>query len=509
MSISFADGIKQELNSEKTFTENGAVAYETSGKSLVDINFAVSELRGASVEDIKKRFSAAYFENPALALRWLFFARDVRQGMGERRLFRICLKWLDEIKPEVIKRLVPIVAEYGREDDLIELFDSSVSDVVFDYIKTKLEDDVDKMNNGKAVSLLAKWCPSSNTSSATTRKAAHQLIKKLGWSEKQYRKTLSALRKHLDVVEVKASSNEWSQIDYQKVPSKANLKYKDAFLKHDADRRQKFLDKVEAGEAKINSATNYPHDILHQYSNGYCNIKKADPAVEALWKALPDYVTDVDSGKTICVADGSGSMLTSISNSSCTALEVANALAIYFSEKLNGPFKDKYITFSSRPKLVDMSNAKSLHDKAEIALRHSECDSTNIEKVFDLLLNVAKKNNLKQEDIPNILILSDMNFDSGVYCSEDGTLMEQIAKKWKNSGYEIPRVTYWNICGGIDRHAPVPVQKAKNGVVLVSGFSPLIASMIYSQKTDPFDVLVEKLMTKRYNKIEELVKSYL
>lgn len=135
MSNAFVDGIKSELNSTKTLTENGATAYETSGKALVDINFAVSELRGASDDVIQKKFSNAFFEAPSLALRWLFFARDVRQGMGERRLFRTCLKWLSNVKPDILKALVPVIAEYGREDDLITLFDSSVSSEVFSYIK--------------------------------------------------------------------------------------------------------------------------------------------------------------------------------------------------------------------------------------------------------------------------------------------------------------------------------------------------------------------------------------
>ena len=506
----FIDGVESELKSTKTLTENGALAYETSGKALVDINFAVSELRGATKEDIEKKFSAAFFENPVLAVKWLFFARDVRKGMGERRLFRICMKWLAGIRPAATKKLLGLAAEYGRWDDIVFLIeDENVCDEVINVISKQWESDRESMKARKPISLLAKWMPSITTSSRETVRLARRLAQRLGLDERTYRKTLSSMRKHLNVLEQKMSAKQWSEIDYEAVPSKANLKYNAAFFRNDEKRRREFLAKLEKGEAKINSSTNYPHDILHKYTSGW-KLGPIDPAIEALWRALPDYVSNVDNGGLICVADGSGSMTSHVSGGSCTALEVANALAIYFSEKLTGPFKDKYITFSERPQLINMGNATSLHDKAEIMLRNNECASTNIEAVFDLMLKTAIKNNLEQKDIPNILILSDMNFNHGVYIDndegDDVTLMESIAKKWEAHGYNLPQITYWNICGGFGRTAPVPVQRAKSGVALVSGFSPSICSMIYSSKIDPFDVLVDAINVERYAPVEEAVK---
>ena len=511
----FLTGLKSELNAEKCCTENGALAYTTSGSALVDINFAVSELRGSTQDIIEAKFSKAFFENPELAVRWLFFSRDIRHGLGERRLFRICLSWLVKTCQDAVKELIPLIGEYGRFDDLLVLHDSVVWNDVITFIHDQIHEDIASCDAGKSVSLLAKWLPSCNTSSQTSRKLAKDIYHALNLTEKQYRKMLSKLRKHIDVTEVKTSSNAWNEIDYEKVPSKANLKYKDAFLKHDEKRRREYLDALRTGDAKINSAANFPCDIVAKYmriDNWNDRLKEMDQALEAMWKALPDYVKDRDDGNTICVADGSGSMTCSVSGSNFTALDVANSLAIYFSEHLTGPFKDKYITFSDTPQYVDFSNAHSLRNKLEIAMRHNECASTNIEATFDLLLNTAVNNKLKQEEIPNLLILSDMNFNVGVntgnYASDD-TLMDAIAKKWESCGYTLPKVTYWNICGGVDRHGPIPMQVNSCGVALVSGFSPAIADMVFSQKMSPYEILVDKLMSSRYDVVANAVKEAL
>lgn len=502
----FIDGLKAELNAEKVHTENFAKAYKTSRNALVDINFAVSELRGATAHDIESKFSKAFFENPELAVRWLFFSRDIRHGLGERRLFRICISWLAKTCPNAVKALIPFVGEYGRFDDLLTLTGTDVWNDVITFIHDQLHEDVANYEAGKNISLLAKWLPSCNTSSSGTRKFAKDICCGLGIAEKQYRKTLSKLRKHIDVTEVKTSANAWGEINYEKVCSKANLKYKDAFLRHDKERRQAYLDALQRGEAKVNSATNFPCDIVAKYmqlSGWHNSVKSTDATLEAMWKALPDYVKNADDGNMICVADGSGSMMTSVSNTNVTALDVANSLAIYFSERLTGPFKDKYITFSEKPQYVDFTNAYTLRNKIVIAMSHNECASTNIEATFDLILSTAVKNKLAQKEIPNLLILSDMNFNDGVYVNggDEDALMDAIARKWEQHGYKLPRITYWNICGGAGRTGPIPMQMNKNGVALVSGFSPAIADMMFSQKTTPYDVLVDKLMNERYDAV--------
>ena len=519
MNNSFDAALKSTLDNETILSENGANIYATSGSKLVDLNFAVSSLRNSSEEQIEKMFSDAFFADPLHATKWLFFARDIRNGMGERRLFRICFGWLANSRPNLVKKLIPLVNTYGRFDDLLmsglegELWDS-----VVDFIAKQLKADLDNADAGKPISLLAKWLPSPTTSSLKTRALAKKLRNALGMDEKTYRKTLSFLRAKLKVVEVDVSANRWSDIDYNAVPSKANLKYKDAFIKHDPERRKAYLAELNKpnSTAKINSAAAFPYDIVHNYcqsqSSRYWNmplIFKTDDALEAMWKSLPDYIAGNNDGSTICVVDSSGSMDARVGCTSMNALEVAYSLGIYFSEKLVGPFKNKYITFSGKPQYIDMSNCATLGEKLAQAFSHSEVANTDLKKTFMLILKTAVDNKLKQEDLPsNLLILSDMNFDEGTYqydsyAADKCSLIKEIEDEFAKHGYKMPRIVWWSIIGGYGRNAPIPVTAHKSGAALVSGFSPTIAKMVFSAKTNPYDVLIEALDSKRYQPIED------
>lgn len=311
------------------------------------------------------------------------------------------------------------------------------------------------------------------------------------------------------------SAHKWDGIDYQRVPSRANLIYNSAFLRHDEDRRREFLSKVERGEARINASVLFPHDIVHKY--GY---RGTDATLEALWKNLPDTVQGC--GNTIVVADGSGSMSVRVGKSDVSALEVANSLAIYFAERSSGQFKDNYITFSEHPQLVDLSKGKNLHEKLSIAYSHDEVANTNIEAVFDLILNTAVRKHMEQSELPaNILIISDMEFDSCATCGEsrrssgwgyydrkrpDARLFDVIAKRYADAGYKLPRLVFWNVNS---RTGTIPVNENDLGVALVSGFSPNVAKMVMSGKLDPFDCLLETLNTERYQPIEDALRPVL
>lgn len=368
-----------------------------------------------------------------------------------------------------------------------------------------------------SISLLAKWMCSENASSAQTKKNAKILKEGLGLSSKEYRRMLSEMRKYLDVVEVKMSDKNWSEIKYEAVPSRANLIYNNAFLRNDEARRREYLSQLEKGETKINASTLFPHDIVHKYCDGSQRVKPKDAAIEAMWKALPDAVQGC--GNTIVVADGSGSMTSCVDNNSrVTALEVANALAIYFAERSSGQFKDNYITFSERPQLVHLGAGNSLRDKLKIAHMHNEVANTNIEAVFNLILDTAIENKMSQDDLPkNILIISDMEFDSCASCNAtrkdrwgytsrvapDQKLFDVIAKKYARAGYKIPRLVFWNVNS---RTGTIPAKENELGVALVSGFSVNIAKMVMSGQTDPFECLLETLNSERYAPVEAALK---
>ena len=506
----FMNSLSRTMNEEFNCarTENGALAYRTTGKALLDLNFSVASLRSTSPEDIANRFMKAFFEDKVVAMKWLFYARDVRGGLGERRLFRAVFGSMAQTNPEYIIPLIRLVPEYGRWDDLWCLLDTKLSRHVLQLVSEQLEADIVGMQRNTGISLLAKWLPSAKSSNNATRKHARQIIKFIGVDERTYRKTKSKLLKHLDVVEVKMSGNRWEEIKYEAVPSRANLRYNPAFLRHDEERRREFLSKLEKGEVKINAGTLFPHDIVHKYSaGGYSrSVGSYDATLEGLWKALPDVVKGC--GNTIVVADGSGSMTVRVGGTDVSALEVANALAIYFAERSSGQFKDNYITFSRRPQLVNLINGKSLREKLQIALRYSEVADTNVEAVFDLILTTAINNHMRQDELPeNILIISDMEFNScavGNRGSLNSRLFQVIGKKYADAGYKLPRLVFWNVNS---RSGAIPIKENDLGVALVSGFSTNIVKMVMSNQTDPYACLLEALNVERYAPIGEALAS--
>ena len=506
--MNFMDAIENELN--YSITENGAEGYKTTKSKLVDMNFKITSYRNCSEERIYSDFQDAFEEDSIHTLKWLFYCRDVREGLGERRAFRVIMKNMAIHYSEITNKLANLVSEYGRWDDLFVLLDTPCENTVISIIGKQLTEDIDNVDKNKSCSLLAKWLPSENTSSPQTRNIARKIRNALRFTPKQYRKILSKLRNYIDVTEVKMSANKWIDIDYERVPSKANLIYNNAFLKHDKERRTAYFEDIKQGKTKINAKVLYPHEIVHQYQR----YGVVDEELELLWKNLPDIVSDMSS--TIVVADGSGSMITRIGNTRVTGLEVANALAIYCSERCKGEFKDKYITFSHTPQFVDFSNCNSLARKIQVALKYDEVSNTNIKAVFDLILSTAINSNMKQEDIPStILILSDMEFDDAtkpnrwsrtdeaVIQKPNQKLFDIINNDFKNAGYKMPKLVFWNLCS---RTNTIPVKENDLGVALVSGFSPNILKMVMSDKLNPYDILIETLDSPRYQQVEQCIK---
>ena len=503
----FATMIKNENNKEKTFTENLAVAYETSGKYLLDFNFKLSQYRNMDIEDIKNDFAKVFFEDPLIATKFIFFVGDVRGGLGERKIFRACIEWLADNKPEVAISILGLIPEYTRWDNLVRLVTHKrIGEAVLECICRQFNYDVMAMQQKEPVSLLAKWMPSINASSKSTIKLARYICHKTNTNPKDYRQTLSALRKYLDVVEVKMSANEWDKINYETVPSLANIKYASAFLRNDTLRRQSYLSSLQKGDAKINASVSQPHEILRAYNDGWRGIKEYDVALEEMWKALPDICVE----NSLVVRDGSGSMLCTAGDGKTSCLDIATALAIYCSEHNSKEWKDKFITFSSHPKFVDLSNCATLRDKILRCDAEDDCSNTNIQATMDLILKTAIHNNCSQEDMPkNIIIISDMQFDArrGYSFNWNKSLFEQIADDYAEHGYKLPRIIFWNVCSR--NLNAIPMQDNELGLILCSGFSIMNMNMFMSGEINPYKILLEQLNNEKYDIVEQLVGEFL
>lgn len=450
-------------------TENNAATFIRSGSDLLDFYAQAGAMRSnpnRALELFKKAFS----EDRQSAVRILFYLRDVRGGQGERDLFRSCLEWLGTDYPEIFDQIVNHVSEYGRWDDLF--FDN---DTAISTIKKQLTSD----GKNDFPSLLAKWLPTINASSQTTRAKARFLARKLGFGEVEYRRVIRSIRKKIKAVEEKMSAQKWSEIEYSKVPSQASRIYKDAFLKHDPERYGKFIEKAEKGEVKINAATLYPYQIYNSVKTNYSKT------LEALWNQLPDYTQGKNA---LVIADTSGSMMGD-------PMSVSVSLALYFAERNKGQFQDYFISFSEQPKLHKI-RGKNLLDKMN-SIELGDVANTDLEKVFNLILDTAVENNTPEDEMPDtIYIISDMEFDQAV--ESDDTLFETITKKYEKNGYKIPNIVFWNVDARSGSN--LPVQHNENGVAMVSGFSPVIFKIAIENKT-PEEVMFDTINSERYSRI--------
>lgn len=497
--------IEEMKKAQISITENGAVGYKTTGKDLLDLNFKVPQLR----YDLDlNAFEDALREDANHTIKWLLYLRDVRGGIGERKAFREFFDYLcknhTDLAVDILKNVD--IAEFGRWDDLVYVLEHNSSEKIVSIVKhilfEQLCEDRVNMYKGNPVSLLAKWLPSENTSSLTTRSIAKKVRKLFMLTPRDYRKILSELRKYIDVTEVKMSANDWSNIDYNKVPSKANLNYMDAFMRNDYERREKFLDDLENGVegVKINSNSVFLHDIVAKYKYVYAK----DITIEQMWKSQ----TKVEGfNNTLVVRDGSGSMDTRLGNSSSvTALDIANAITLYCAENNDGEYKNKFVTFSSYPKIIDVTKYHTLFEKLQKLRAENDCSDTNVESVFDLILDTARKCNMKQEELPaNVLIISDMEFnDVGNWSNVpriSDNLFEVIGNKFKSAGYKMPKLIFWNVCS---RTNTIPLQQNENGLILVSGFSKDILSMVMSSELDPYKALLKELDSGRYDIVNKI-----
>lgn len=502
-------------------TENGAVGYRTTTKPLLDLNFQVSSLRAREEAYIVQEFVKAFQESPRYAVKWLFFVRDILQGLGERRTFRVCLKYLAVSQPKIARAVLAYVPEYGRYDDMLVLLDTPLAGDVVALYKKQLDRDLAAMEAGKPVSLLGKWLPSNNTSSKKTREYAGKLCRYFKMSQKEYRKMLAKLRAYANVVETKMSAAAWADIAYETVPAKANMLYDKAFERHDRDRRAEYLEKVLLGEGNLNTKGLMPYEIVHRITgkSSYYRVLQGDLLSELMWKKIvrEGFQNDWGFEDAIVVADGSGSMFQMASGSSSVmAIEICNSLAIYFAGQLHGVFHNKAITFSDRPRFIDLKEHTSLKDKLEIMFAHNEMSNTNIEAVFDLLLAMAECEDVPREELPKqVLIISDMEFDEATasgYPWEkkrkpvNDTLFARIAEKYEAAGYQMPRLIFWNVCGRTDT---IPMVNNGEGLCLLSGFSQNAMKITADQtKKEPYEALLQVLDSPRYQAIDDAILSW-
>lgn len=174
-------------------------------------------------------------------------------------------------------------------------------------------------------------------------------------------------------------------------------------------------------------------------------------------------------------------------------IDGAMSLAIYFADHTKGAFHNHFITFSSRPRIVEI-NGKDIYEKVHFCEQFNECSNTDLQRTFELLLRTAIDNDIPQSEMPETLyIISDMEFD----CCRNADLTNfQYAKRmFEEAGYKLPNIVFWNVDS---RTEQVPVTKNEQGAALVSGASPRIFQMVISGEMDPMEYMKSIILTDRY-----------
>lgn len=448
--MSFADAMREE--GRFTRTENGAVALNTSGDARLDLFGTIGSLREADENRITTLFAEAYAQDKLFATKIAFYARDIRGGLGERKTFRTIIRYMAEKHPEALRPNLDLVGVFGRYDDLYELIGTPLEDDMWAAMKKQFEEDLQNLNAGNAISLLAKWIKTADASSSATRKLGILTAQKLGYPVYNFKRIVRSMRKQIGVIESLMSAGRWDEIKYPEVPSRAMMIYRKAFMKHDAERFGEFINKAEKGEVKINASTLFPYDIVEKILYG----RESSKVLEAQWKALPDYVEK--GTNALVMADVSGSM-------------------------------------SGRPETVIL-RGETLEQKIRNVSKANWDMNTDLKAAFERVLEIAEKHNTPQDEMPKaIVVISDMEID---YCgNREWSFYDKMANKFRKAGYVIPNIIFWNVNS---RHDVFHADHNRKGVQLASGQSVTVFKQILQNLGyNPVEAMENTINSERYD----------
>ena len=470
-----------------TRTENGAIALNTTSDARLDLFSTIGSLREADRIRITRLFAEAYRADPLFATRIVFYGRDIRGGLGERNTFRILLKYMAEKHPEALIPNLDLIGVYGRFDDLYALIGTPLEDQMWAAMKAQFEEDVRNLHEGNAISLLAKWIKTADASSRNTRKLGILTANRLGYPVYEFKRLVRIMRKRIGVVEALMSAGRWDEIKYAAVPSRAMMIYRNAFARHDGARYGAFIRKAMEGKETIHSQTLFPYDIMEKVLRGSRRVVE-DPALEAQWRQLPDYVEK--GSNALVIADTSGSMYG-------RPLATSVGLAVYFAERNTGAYHNMFMSFSATSR-IQILKGETLAQKISSINMSDWMMNTNLEAAFRNVLKIAILNRVPAEEMPKALIvISDMEIDS---CgNREWTFYEKMESLFRINGYTIPSIIFWNVNS---RHDIFHADAKRRGVQLVSGQSASVFSQVMqSIDMTPVEAMEKVIGSGRYDAI--------
>lgn len=512
--MSFLNDLKKENN--YTVGHNGETALKSSLSDVLDLYNSFGDARWKP-EAIKEKLNDALKEDFYLTCRVVMYGRDVRGGAGDRDLLQIFLNHLEDINYfsdgdlthfKRIDSLVDCIVEFGSFKDIVkflgrDMYMSSMETSIITRLKEILNGDLKavKENRPYDVSLLAKYMP-TESSNNKVNKIAYKKLLVLFNSRKDYRKTVSHLRKQLDLVESKLTEKRYEDIDYSKVPSLANLKYYNSFMRNDRERYLEYIDNVSKGKEKISTGTLEPYQIVEEvfkYYGGATDLSDDQiKSLDAMWNDMKvKHNFDV-----MPIVDTSGSMFG-------LPIHVALSIGLLIAEGNRGRFKDHFITFSESPS-IESIEGDNIYDKVNNMAMSDWGMNTDFKKVFSLILDTAVRNNYGFNDMPkSLLIISDMNFDVATTRNINDTFYRNMKRMYKKQGYDLPSIIFWYV-----NSDTATVDKDEGGTITVSGFSKNIFKSILKldfkeiESYTPERAMLETINQERYNMVDGFIKRY-
>lgn len=517
-----------------TLTENGALSLATTKDGRVDLFYRT--IRGLSNDRLRNYLRDSWVTDPLDTLKMIFFIRDIRgNGKGEKKLFYQSVKWLMDCHPEAVRLNSKHIPFYGTYKDWLEIFLGTryeksmlkcfVRQLKKDWDLVKAVTDSDDKTKRKGFfsyiwgssksgsestpetptetpTLAWKWTVTegSHYDKGKYKGTVGKICKLLGISKKEYRKMATEMRAHLGVVEGLMCGKRWEEIDFSKVPSRAMHIYKKAYTKHQPERFGTFIEKVTAGEAKMNTGTLQPHEIVKGYfapGSWQTTVKSSeDSIVEAQWQSYLEDLRkkDVSFDGCVAVVDTSGSM--SDTTSGVTHRDIAYSFGLLVSQLCTGAFHDKWIEFSNQSKIHQFPKG-SLHTKLRSI--KSIVQSTNIQAVFDTILSTYSMFNVSVENqIKRIFIFTDGQFNS-MTTNADLTNFEAVDRKFQQAGYTRPDLIFWNVAS---RTVDYPCPGDTPNTALVSGYSrDLLNLFLDNDKLSPISIVLKAVRDPRYDRI--------
>ena len=514
----FSTAMEQE---SVTRTWNGAVSKSTPDETGVyagRLKLFFKAVRGINTKTLWKFLDESARESIVDTVVLCFYIRDCRGGKAERDLGRECFRWLLARYPVLFSHVMEYIPEYGRWDDILYLFPKvfdisslnikkSKSDLATKYqeelprlVGNQLLEDLMKMNGGENVSVCAKWTLTEGDSLDKKYGVLEVLLKSMGWTPRKYRKDIvSPLRSYTQIVEKLMCTNKWENINFSRVPSCAMRKLKKSFEKHQPTRFKKWKSDLEEGKVEVKAKQLQPHELVYDVRNG-----KYDSVTEAQWKVLEEKVKSCGSlEKTLPIVDVSGSMtmIYDKKKSGVAPIDVAIGLGLITASCGKGPWKNMVISFHEIPTLIVLR-------KSGLLARYREISgipwggSTDIMKVFSMILDVARKHGLSQDDLPDtVMIFSDMQFNQA---GGNNTNYEKIDKMYHDSDYERPNIVFWNVNGASDDY---PISTDENGTALISGFSPeIMRNLLDGDTLSPTNVFNSAVTDERYRVVRDVIE---